>query len=82
MTKRLAKETVFKEGIDKGINIIYDDFESQVCENCEHLFDAITRDENHNNITTPTCLEFILEDCVLCPEPDFGCNKFTKKDNK
>ena len=61
-----------KEFVDR----IYDDFESRTCENCTYLYrpdltNGIYRCEN--NVVT-------IEDGEI--ELDFGCNKFSCKEDK
>ena len=67
--------------VGNAIDKIYDDFESRTCENCKHWFMAITRDEDHNNTKTPTCMLFAKSDdeYTIFPDKDFGCNKFERK---
>ena len=55
-----------KETIDK----IYDDFESRTCENCKY---------NLNGIEC-NCNESVVEWLDTDTFPDFGCNKFERKE--
>ena len=68
MTRRLAKETVYKEGIDVGVDRIYDEMRSRTCENCK-WFNSV--------YCTNEFLEGYFE---IINHKDFGCNKFVRKD--
>ena len=60
--------------IRKLINKIYDDFESRVCKNCKYFVECNDGYHYCNNINN-TGLNGIIT-------PDFGCNRFEKKENK
>jgi len=56
--------------LDNVIDIIYDSFESKTCENCKYY-----KNQNCENG------ESIASDYYQLLDPDFGCNKFIRKDN-
>ncbi len=64
--------------IKKLINKIYDDFEiesqQQICKNCKYFVECNDGYHYCNNINN-TGLNGIIT-------PDFGCNRFEKKENK
>ena len=75
MTRRLAKETVYKEGIDVGVDRIYDDFESRTCANCKHWYSQVVDHPNYRLCNNEESSAF-FQDCHY----GFGCTEFVRKD--
>jgi len=78
MTREEAKD-LFRIDIDSygkvkspisKVDKIYDDFESRTCENCKY---------NLNGIEC-NCNESVVEWLDTDTFPDFGCNKFERKE--
>ena len=63
-----------QESIFYLLKKVYNDFESRTCENCKHKYvvDAMTVECRDND----SMLEYLDLDCF----PDFGCNKFERKE--
>jgi len=57
--------------VSMKINEIYDDFESRICENCEHYF------ENGKQCLNEESIAFTSQEAIYY---DDGCNKFKRKD--
>jgi len=74
MTRRLAKETIFKEGIDKGVDLVFTKIESRICENCKYDTEVLNC---KMNIVRPSI--FIENSQDYIKEPKFGCTKFKRK---
>ena len=77
MTRRLAKETVFKDGIDIGIDTVFDDFESRVCGECIY---SKFEDETNDKLlcTNMLALGWWSDVGVTLDET---CRKFERKDD-
>jgi len=78
MTKEEAKKIlVFQSNhkhnsstIPQTVDEIYDDFESRICENCEHWSEEKKQCFNEESIA------FTSQEAIYC---DDGCNKFKRK---
>ena len=63
---------------DKTIDDIYNDFESRVCENCEHSDSKTIR---NGVILCKMRISYINISWKYQVRKDFGCNKFKRKED-
>ena len=64
--------------MEETLNEVYDDFESRLCKNCKwYIYDTYF-DSEHKDCAANNQAQSV----VSFPPEDFGCNKFTRKDNE
>jgi hypothetical protein len=65
---------------DDLVDLIFDDFESRTCGNCEHYKIVMPQNNPHDQFNyIDCCANDAGMNVVSCPPMDFGCNKWEQK---